>query len=95
MRKLYTLLAGFFLTLVLLQAKAQIQNELSNFTFIVSGTEVTFTNNDSATHTVVFDSFDSGDLKPGDSYKHTFTNKGTFNYHCSIHPSMKGKVTVQ
>src|ERR1043165_4565415 len=44
MRKFYTLLAGFFLTLVVLQAKAQIQNELANFTFTVSGTTATFTN---------------------------------------------------
>jgi len=30
----------------------------------------------------------------GGQYVHTFTHVGTFNYHCSIHPSMTATVTV-
>ena len=43
MRKINSLLTGFFLTLILLQANAQ-NNELANFTTISSGTTVHFTN---------------------------------------------------
>jgi len=65
----------------------------SNITVKV-GTEVTFTNDDSTTHTITFDLFQSGDVAPGQSFKHTFDTAGTFSYHCSIHPSMTGQVEV-
>lgn len=76
---------------------------IDNFTFtpqstIVSkGTTVTFLNNDSATHTVVSDNnaFKSKDIEPGQSYQHTFNETGSFPYHCSIHPTMTGTITVQ
>jgi plastocyanin len=81
------------------------QNSVSieNFSFnpaeitTQAGTEVTWTNNDSVTHTVVSDSndFDSGNIDPGATFKHTFESAGTFSYHCKIHPSMTGKVIVQ
>lgn len=64
-------------------------------TTVTKGTEVTFTNNDSVTHNITFDSFNSGNLVPGTTYKHTFDADGAFNYHCSIHPTMKGIITVQ
>jgi hypothetical protein len=38
--------------------------------------------------------FDSGTLHQGQSYTHAFQSAGTFSYVCSIHPSMKGTVTV-
>lgn len=59
------------------------------------GTEVTFKNDDSVTHNIVGDGFASGDLTPGNSFKFTFNTAGTFNYHCSIHPSMTGKIIVK
>jgi plastocyanin len=61
------------------------------------GDKVTWTNNDSTTHTVTADdnSFSSGDLAPGASFSFTFTKAGTFPYHCSIHSSMKATVVVQ
>jgi plastocyanin len=62
---------------------------------VKAGTSVTWTNNDSVTHTVAFDSFDSGDIESGGTYSHTFPDKGTFDYHCSIHPNMTGSVIVQ
>ena len=64
-------------------------------TIKVGGT-VTWTNSGPSTHTVVGDGgIDSGDLSKGKSYSKTFDTAGTFNYHCSIHPSMTGQVIVQ
>ena len=62
---------------------------------------VQWTNNDSIIHTVTSTTvptngtFDSGNLAPGASICLKFTSAGTFNYHCSIHPTMTGLVTVQ
>lgn len=60
------------------------------------GTTVTWVNNGPAPHTVTADdgSFDSETLQPGQSFSFTFANAGTFSYHCEIHPSMTGSVTV-
>ena len=76
---------------------------IQNFAFspatltVAVGTTVTWHNNDSPTHTVVSDSgvFSSGDLPTGSTFSFTFSATGTFSYHCGIHPSMKGTVTVQ
>ncbi len=62
---------------------------------ISPGDTVKWTNMDSATHTVTGTDFSSGNLKNGDSYEHTFTKPDTYNYHCSIHPSMQGTVIVK
>lgn len=64
---------------------------------VTSGTTITWTNKDSAPHTVTADdnSFTSSTLNQGDTYVHKFTSAGTVNYHCNIHPSMKASVTVQ
>jgi len=61
------------------------------------GTKVTWTNKDSITHTVTSDTglFDSGPINNGGTFSYTFNNKGVFDYHCTIHPTMKGTVTVQ
>jgi plastocyanin len=45
-------------------------------------------------HTVTGDGFDSGVLKSGDTYTHTFSTAGSFDYVCTIHPNMHGTVTV-
>jgi plastocyanin len=39
--------------------------------------------------------FDSGVLKNGDTYSHTFDTAGTFNLFCSLHPKMKQTVLVE
>ena len=39
-------------------------------------------------------SFASGTLPPGSSFEGTYSAPGTYGYHCSIHPTMKGTVTV-
>lgn len=62
---------------------------------ISPGDTVKWTNMDSATHTVTGDNISSGNLKNGDTYEQTFTKPGTYNYQCSIHPSMKGMIVVK
>lgn len=49
------------------------------------------------THDLVADdgtTFNSGSMAPGQTYTATFTKAGTYPYHCSIHPSMKGTIVV-
>lgn len=73
---------------------------ISNFAFtpasvtVSTGDTVRWTNQDSATHTVKGSFFESGSLAQGDTYEFTFTEPGVYDYACSIHPSMKGTVTV-
>jgi plastocyanin len=76
---------------------------LKNFAFdpasvtIKAGESVTWTNQDSTTHTVDADNgeFKSGDLAPNATFTFKFDKAGTYAYHCSIHPSMKATVIVQ
>ena len=58
---------------------------------------VTWTNTDTVNHQVVANlgSFASPILKPGKSWTHTFSHGGTFHYHDSLHPTLKGTVTVR
>jgi plastocyanin len=60
------------------------------------GDTITWTNNGPTDHTATATngSFDTGDLKKGQSASHTFTQAGTFSYVCSIHPFMHGTVVV-
>jgi plastocyanin len=61
---------------------------------ISTGDSVRWTNMDSVTHTVKGPTFESGELGKGDTYEFQFTKAGTYDYKCSIHPSMKGTVIV-
>jgi plastocyanin len=38
--------------------------------------------------------FDSGPISPGYTWYNTFDSQGQFDYHCSIHPFMTGKVII-
>jgi len=60
------------------------------------GTTVRWTNQDSATHSVTSDTgvWDSGSIAQGGTYTRVFDTIGTFAYHCGVHPSMKGTITV-
>lgn len=77
---------------------------ISNFAFspstvtVAAGDTVLWTNNDNVTHTVTSDTgseLGSSQLGQGQTYRHVFASAGTFAYHCTIHPSMHGSVTVQ
>jgi plastocyanin len=61
------------------------------------GTIVTWSNADGAAHDVIADggAWDSGRMAAGGTYAYTFQIKGSFPYHCSLHPGMVGTVTVQ
>ena len=62
------------------------------------GTTVTWTNNDGMVHTVTADdaSFDSGNIAiMGGKYSKVFSTAGTYTYHCTIHPTMKGTIVVK
>ena len=62
---------------------------------VSNGGLVTWTNNDGTAHTVTFDSGpDCGNVASGASLTVQFNAPGTYPYHCSIHSSMKGSVTV-
>lgn len=67
----------------------------SNMT-VTAGSKVTFSNTSSAPHTATrAGSFDTGRIGPGASKSVKLSRKGTFAYHCSIHPSMHGKIVVK
>ncbi|HEX9235249.1 MAG TPA: plastocyanin/azurin family copper-binding protein [Actinomycetota bacterium] len=67
------------------------------------GGSVTWTNNGSVTHTTTDNGVDStsgptlwnsGNLSPGATFSFAFKGAGKFAYHCHIHQSMTGTVTV-
>jgi plastocyanin len=64
---------------------------------VAAGTTVSWTNTGATGHTVTFDDGpDSGAIADGGgTYERTFDAAGTYDYHCSIHPSMRGSVTVE
>ncbi|MFZ8922518.1 MAG: cupredoxin domain-containing protein, partial [Nitrosopumilaceae archaeon] len=67
------------------------------------GGVVTWTNDDSAAHTVTGGSaadgpsgvFDSSLFMAGTTFEHKFETAGTFPYFCMVHPWMEGIVVVQ
>lgn len=74
---------------------------LENFQFmptdlqVKAGDAVEFVNKDNAEHTVTFESGDFDQKLPvGGKATYTATEKGTFTYFCSVHPGMRGTVTV-
>ena len=78
--------------------------DISDFAFnpqeliIQKSATIVWTNKDSARHTVTSDSgseLGSKILSTGGSYSHTFSQTGTFEYHCDIHKGMKGKIIVK
>lgn len=59
------------------------------------GSQVTFANSSNVAHTATSGSFDTKRIAPGKSAAVRFSKRGTFAYHCKIHPFMKGKVVVE
>jgi plastocyanin len=67
---------------------------------VAKGGTVTWTNNDTVAHTVTDDLSDvggpnSGEIQPGSTYNFTFNKTGSFQYHCTIHSSMRGTIVVK
>ncbi len=69
---------------------------------IKSGESVTWLNEDAAFHSVTSGTnenptglFDSGYLDPNEPFTIKFDESGTFDYFCTLHPWMKGKVAVE
>lgn len=72
-------------------------------TQVAPGDTVTWTNDDTASHTVTSGNpndattgtiFDSGLIRAGGTFEFKFANAGTYNYYCQVHPWMTGMVTV-
>lgn len=77
---------------------------IGNFTFgpmvvtVPVGGTVTWVNADDVPHTVVASDTKTFRSRPIDSderYSFTFTKAGVYNYFCSLHPKMIGKVIVR
>jgi plastocyanin len=70
-----------------------IPNEIT----VAPGTTVTWVNNETMPHTVVDlnKGFRSKTLVKDAKFSFTFTTAGDYDYLCSIHPNMKGKVIVK
>jgi plastocyanin len=77
--------------------------EIDNFhytppTLIVApGTTVTWKNDDDSPHSVreKDGKFKSAALDTDDTFSQTFANPGEYEYFCSIHPYMTGKIVVR
>jgi len=76
---------------------------IDNFSFgpaaskVAVGTTVKWTNRDDIPHTVVSTDgvFKSHALDTDDTFSYKFTKVGTYEYFCSLHPKMTGKVVVE
>jgi parallel beta-helix repeat protein len=72
---------------------------------IPRGTTVIWINNDDEIHTVTSGNpdvpgsestlFDSSIISSGRTFGHTFADRGSFDYYCTLHPFMKGRVIVR
>jgi len=85
----------------LAQSKAEIT--IDNFTFapaeltVSAGATVTWVNHDDIPHSIVDKNklFRSRALDTDDSYSFTFTQPGSYDYFCGLHPHMTGKIVVR
>jgi plastocyanin len=64
---------------------------------IAAGTTIVWTNDGQVVHTVSAEdgSFDSGPIEPGQRRSITFSRAGTFPFHCTPHPFMRGLIVVR
>ncbi len=64
---------------------------------IKKGDTVIWTNADERDHTVTADdeSFKSGNIGDGETYKRKFEKAGRYKYHCEYHPRMKATIVVE
>jgi len=64
---------------------------------IAAGTAVTWINHDDDVHTVTStaDVFHSPGIDTDETFTHTFTRPGTYEYFCKLHPLMTARVIVR
>ena len=83
-------------------AKEGAKVSIANFAFapaeitIAAGESITWTNDDGAPHGLEFDDNAPGTdlLLPKASFSRRFDQPGTYDYNCSVHPYMTGRVIV-
>ena len=78
---------------------------IDNFTFdppkltISPGTQVTWVNHDDVPHTATSSTkprtFDSGTLDTDEKFSYVFTEPGTYDYFCAVHPKMTAQIVVK
>jgi plastocyanin len=76
---------------------------IENFTFqpatltVKAGTKVTWVNRDDVPHTAtdIDKRFNSSVLDTDDQFSYTFSQAGTYNYYCALHPKMTGQIVVK
>ncbi|MGH2836716.1 MAG: plastocyanin/azurin family copper-binding protein [Thermoleophilaceae bacterium] len=61
---------------------------------VKAGEAVTWDNEGEQIHNVKGEAFFSRAIEPGSKYEFTFDRRGTYEYLCTLHPQMKGKVVV-
>jgi plastocyanin len=84
-------------------ANAGVKVSIANFAFepaeitIAPGESVTWTNDDGAPHGREYNDGAPGThlLLPGASFSRRFDQPGTYDYNCSVHPYMTGRVVVR
>jgi amicyanin len=88
------------------EAVAADEVKISNYAYspavikVKVGQTVTWTNEDAVQHDVMADTMSADApsselLAKGESYSFTFKKAGTYTYHCTPHPYMKGTVVVE
>jgi plastocyanin len=85
------------------EAAVQPEVRIDNFSYmpatlvVAPGTTVTWTNADDDAHTVVDKDrkFKSAALDTNDTFSQTFSAPGEYEYFCSLHPYMTGKIVVK
>jgi plastocyanin len=83
--------------------KGEVQIVIKDFAFspadvtVAPGTKVTWINKDDAPHTAtsVDKKFNSGGLDTDDKFSFVFSDKGEYQYICSLHPQMKATIKVK
>jgi YVTN family beta-propeller protein len=105
-RKVETIAVGNAPRKVVVQiasVKRSDQVSITNFAFkpetitVKSGKKVTWVNDDGSPHTVTFKDRSTGSesMSPGQMFARAFDRPGTYEYFCSFHEFMTGRVVVQ
>jgi len=102
---IFVMIVPLILSIASTTSAAQLQAtvEITGFSFqpaslmLPAGTDVIWINRDPVAHTVAADdgSFSSPEIEGnGGRFERAFAKPGTYSYHCSIHPFMRGVIVV-